>query len=330
VFYLRRQISFKPTLRRFHQPLFPARCLVSLKVRFIKFSKKIRLVKILLKTTSSFLCKSSNQVVLPALLYLSCIIFTGNIKAQTAVSRQDLSETISFYKTLSRTNAVKTFQAKMPAPVTNEKTRRAVLDNLPAAVLKLKIENAEITIKLEKLLEPILKLYRRNGVYEIIVIKHQTPIMFSDTGVVLVVSTGLLARVMSDDELLGYTAHEIGHEYYAQYSIYTRHLLKLVAENGQEIALSRKYVEALALIELQCDGFAALTLNTLGYNSLSFIEGFEATGRDFPNHSYGNHPPDAQRRKFVEQIALKTNLSIKPRASAELIALKDLLSKIEK
>jgi len=263
----------------------------------------------------------------PAVILL---IFYGNINSQVRLTDQDLSETVSFYKQVNQANAVKNFQAKMPVPITDEKTRKTILDNLPADVIKLRIENPEISANLKKLLEPILKFYGRENVYEIIVFRHPTPIMMSDTGVVIVVSTGLIERAASDDELMGYFAHEVAHEYYAQYSIYTRHLLKLVSENGQETALNRKYVEALALIELQCDGFAVLTLNTLGYNSLSFIEGFEATGRDFPNHSYGNHPPDAQRRKLVEQLAPKSNMLIKPHTSAELIALKGLIGKLEK
>jgi Zn-dependent protease with chaperone function len=261
-------------------------------------------------------------------LFLICLC--GAASAQVRLSEQDLTETISFYKKLNQSNEAKIFQAKMPKPIVDEKTRRAILENLPPIVLKLKIENSELSANLKKLFNPVLKLYARESVYEIIVFKHPTPIMFSDSGVVIVVSTGIIKRAASDDELLGYLAHEVGHEYYAQYSIYSRHLLKLVAENGRETALSRKYLEAMALIELQCDGFAALTLSSLQYNSISFIEGFEKTAKDFPAHSYGNHPPDEQRRKLVEQIAPKSNLSIKPLTSAELIALKELIGKLEK
>lgn len=95
---------------------------------------------------------------------------------------------------------------------------------LLATVLKLKIENTEISTGLKKLFAPVLKLYGRDDVYEIIIFKQSTPIMFSDTGVVIVVSTGLIERAANDDEILGYVAHEVAHEYYAQYSIYSRYL----------------------------------------------------------------------------------------------------------
>lgn len=218
----------------------------------------------------------------------------------------------------------------MPKPILEEKIRKGVLENLPQAVLKLKIENAELTEKTKKLFEPILKFYGREKVYDVIVFKHPTPILFSDTGVVIVISTGMIQRAENDDEILGYLAHEVGHEYYAQYSIYSRHLIKLVSENGQEIALNRKYYEAMSLIELQCDAFAALTLNALQYNGLEFAKGLERTGKDFPNHSYGYHPPDLQRRNLVGQIVPKANLSIKPRVSNELKSLKKIIAGIEK
>lgn len=262
------------------------------------------------------------------LLSLSLSLFI-NIKAQIEISDEDLTETVKFYKTLNYDNEVKIFQAKMPKPVTDEKIRKGIWENLPAAVLQLKINDSEIIEKFRKLAEPVLKFYGREKVYEIIVFKHKTPVMFSDTGVVLIVSTGMIERAAGDDELLGYIAHEIGHEYYANYSIYSRHLLKLIAENGQEPVLNRKYVEAMALIELQCDAFSAITLNYLKYNSINFIEGMEKSGRDFPDHRIGFHPTDAVRRKLIEQIMPKSNLSVKPKTSAELKELRKLIAKLE-
>lgn len=257
------------------------------------------------------------------ILLIGKILFLNKVVgAQIILPEQDITETVKFYKRVAQNNEVKIFQDRMPKPVLEEKIRRSILENLPRTVLKLKVENAELTENIKKLFEPILKFYGREKVYNLIIFKHSTPIMFSDTGIVLVISTGMIERAENDDELLGYLAHEIGHEYYAQYSIYSRHLIKLVSENGQEIALNRKYYEAMALIELQCDAFAALTLNAFNYNSQEFVKGLERTGKDFPNHSYGFHPLDSQRKNLVEQIVPETNFSIKPRVSAELIKAK--------
>lgn len=288
------------------------------------------MLQILLKANSSGFGKTSRTFIQCVILFLIIAAAFFPVRAQVVLPEQDIKETVTFYKTLNQPNEIKIFQAKMPKPVLDEKIRKGILDNLPPVVLKLKIENAELTEKVKKLFEPILKFYGREKVYEIIIFKHPTPVMFSDTGVVIVVSTGMIERTENDDELLGYLAHEVGHEYYAQYSIYSRYLIKLVSENGQEIALNRKYIEAMVLIELQCDAFAALTLNVLQYNALEFAKGLERTGKDFPNHSYGYHPPDLQRRNLVEQIVPKANFSIKPRISNELKSLKKLIAGMEK
>lgn len=227
---------------------------------------------------------------------------TPMLEKPVELSEKDISDTARIYRTDNAGAKATLFQKQMPAPVNDPKIRAEIHNELPLLVKQLKIEDPLAVERFRQVILPVLALFSRDKTYDIIVIKHSTPIMFSDTGVVLVISTGMIERAASDDELIGYVAHEIGHEYYARYSIYSKHLLKLIAENGRETALGRKYLEALAIIELQCDGFAVIALNMLGYNSLSFIEGFEKTSRDFPGHSYGYHPPDEQRRKLVEQL----------------------------
>ena len=214
----------------------------------------------------------------------------------------------------------------MPTPVKDEKLRKEILQKLPADVLRSQIDNENIVQKFREVAAPVLELYGRDKIYDVIVFDNKTPVMFSDTGVVLVVSTGLIERAVSDDEILGYIAHEIGHEYYASYSIYTKHLLKLADDRGREPFLIRKYAEALSLVELQCDGFATLTLTHLGYNSLAFIEGFERTGREFPTHRVGFHPSDLVRRKLVTAITPKASFTPKPKISSQLKELKDLIT----
>lgn len=254
---------------------------------------------------------------------------TPMLEKPVELSEKDISETAQIYRTDNADAKVALFQKQMPAPVTDPKIRTEINNELPLMVKQLAIKDPLVPEQFRRVILPVLALFSRDKTYDIIVFRHPTPILFSDTGVLLVISTGMIERASSDDELIGYVAHEIGHEYYARYSIYSRHLLKLIAENGRETALSRKYLEALAIIELQCDGFAVIALNMLGYNSLSFIEGFEKTSRDFPGHNYGAHPPDEQRRRLVEQIAPKSNLTIKPRTSDELMALKALISELK-
>lgn len=260
------------------------------------------------------------------IIVLCCFSAASTVAiAQVNISEQDLNETVRFYKTTNPIDSVKVLQSKMPAVITDGKKRQEILQNLPETVRKLKVEDAEITEKFRSFVVPVLKLYGREKSYDIIIFRHKTPVMFSDTGVALVVSTGMIERAESDDELLGYVAHEVGHEYFAAYSIFSKHLLKLVLEGGKEEVLHRKIEETLAVVELQCDSFAALSLARLDYNPLAFIEGMERIGHDFPNHAVGFHPPDAARRKLVEQIVPVKNLQTKTRLSNRLKELKRLI-----
>lgn len=244
---------------------------------------------------------------------------------QVQLSEPDIADTIKCYRSDNPSDQVKIFQSRMPAVITDKKLRDDVTRKLPAVVGKLKIEGAGITEKLREIVAPVLKLYGREKAYNIIIFRHETPIMLSDTGVFLVISTGMIARAESDDELLGYAAHEVAHEYFASYSSFSKHLLKLVVESGKEEALDRKLSQTLAIVELQCDAFAAATLAHLGYNPLSFIEGMEGIARDFPAHRVGFHPLDAVRRRTVEQVVQRRYLQSTPKTSDELKELKRLI-----
>lgn len=100
----------------------------------------------------------------------------------------------------------------------------------------------------------------------------------------------------------------------------------MIVEGGNETALKNKLAQTLALIELQCDAFAALTLAYLNYTPLAFIEGFERIGRDFPSHRVGFHPLDVVRRKLVEQIIPKIISTANAKPSLALKELKRILS----
>lgn len=297
-------------------------------VGFTELSKKIERVRIipnrsLIRLERAQLEKKLRRISI-IIFILYCFFAAAGVTAiaQVHVSEQDLSETVKFYKTANPTDSVKVLQSRMPPVVTDGKRRQEILQNLPALVRQLKIENTEIAENFRALAAPVLKLYGRDKNYEIIIFRHKTPVMFSDTAVVLTVSTGMIERAESDDELLGYVAHEVGHEFFANYSIFSKHLLKLVLEGGREEVLYRKMKEALAVVELQCDAFAALSLAYLGYNSLSFIEGMERIGRDFPKHNVGFHPPDSTRRNLVTEIVPVKHLQTKTKFSDKLKKLK--------
>jgi hypothetical protein len=266
-----------------------------------------------------------------ALAVLAC---AGSSLAQPmpnpiALCQENVHEVIAYYKSNQPATVVAGFRQRMPAQVTDSRLRASIHENLPTAFDKTKLTDAGLIEAVRAVLEPVLSLYGRSQTYDIIVIDSSTPLMMSDSGVVLVISTGMIGRALSDDELLGYTAHEVAHEYFAQYSIYSRHLLQLIANGGNEPALRHHLTEVMALIELQCDAFAALTLASLGYNPLEFTKGIERTRLDFPNHGIGNHASEAQRRAVIEGVVASDLLKMQPRQSEAFRRLKLLLAKRE-
>lgn len=241
---------------------------------------------------------------------------------EASLSPQDISDVIASYRSDNPALAMQRLKQEMPSPITDEKFRASVMAHLPASLIKLQIDNDELKERVRKVLEPVLSVYDRLRVYEIIVIRHPVPLLMSDSGVVLLITTGMIERTDSDDELLGYVAHEIGHEYFATRSVPAKQLLLAASINQNERAVIRKMAEVLALIELDCDAFSALTLAALKRDPLAFIEGLERTSRDYPGYAGRNHPADTLRRNIVSSILPAAALKASPRESEALRSLK--------
>jgi hypothetical protein len=242
------------------------------------------------------------------------------------VSDEDTHDLITSYRSSDPDKSVFLLRQGMPPPATDEKFRASIHQHLPEEIRKLSIDDQEIINAVREILDPVLSLYGRSRVYDIIVVNSPTPIMMSDSGVVLVVSTGMIEEATSDDELLGYAAHEVGHEYFVYYSVESRQLLQTILQRGNEPALRRKLTEILSLIELQCDAFAARTLAALKRNPLEFIAGLERTTRDYPGYGVGNHPTDSVRRKIITGIVPAAALQVAPEKSPALQNLKQMLA----
>lgn len=225
------------------------------------------------------------------------------------MSASDITEIVLYFRTKDASRSVMRFQSRMPLPVTDAKFRQTIYDNLPPVVKKLRLVDSEIIAQFKKVVAPVLSLYERENVYDMIIVQTPKPFIFIDGGVALVVSTGLIERIESDDELLGLIAHEIAHEYFAEYSFHTKQILKAIAEGDREPALEGKYLEALSLIELHCDAFAALSLAHLKRRPLSFIDAIKRFESDYPAADAGFHPPNAMRRRLIEQLIPKTSLA---------------------
>lgn len=234
----------------------------------------------------------------------------------------DIEQTIAAYRSDDPKTAVASFIKTMPPPVQDQAFRDSIHRSLPPEVTKFRVTDPQLISAVHNLVEPVLTLYGRTKVYDLIVIDHDIPFIMADSGVVLVISTGAVASAASDDELLGYVAHEIGHEYFVKYSVAANYLRRVLADGRHEPALTRKTAEALALIELQCDAFAALTLAATGRNPLAFISGYERMERDYPLFLAEQHPPDKARRQVVSSILPKRLLSVLAQESEALRVLK--------
>jgi hypothetical protein len=235
----------------------------------------------------------------------------------------DLQATMAQYNDIDAKRLALKFKDRMPPPVTDPALRASVHQRLRKDLAGQSIEEGDLSRALGEVLKPVLSFYRRDDVYDIVVIDSPVPMILSDSGVVLLVSTGLLCRATSDDELLGYAAHEVGHEFLAVYSVHSQYLLDQ-ARAGNEQVLGRHLTEMLAIIEIECDMFAAATLTSLGWNPVEFLKSIEVDQLEFPKYRL-NHPPVAQRALAIKSISDKGALATKPHQSTAFSRLKRLL-----
>jgi predicted Zn-dependent protease len=74
------------------------------------------------------------------------------------------------------------------------------------------LDDPRVTALVFEIIRPALVLYRRQGCFRLLVVEHHVPVAMNDSGVLLMVTTGLIERATSDDEILGVVAHELGHD----------------------------------------------------------------------------------------------------------------------
>jgi Peptidase family M48 len=240
------------------------------------------------------------------------------------LTSQDILDTISTLKTDNPSKTVAMYKGKISPPVTDKKSIDLILGTQPPKLAELRLHNPVIEEKIRELIKPVLELYGRK--YEIIIIDHEMPYAMSDSGVLLVVSTGLFVQAESVDEVLGYIAHEVGHEYYLHYSVYAKYLLNLVESKEKEPALMRKFNEVLSLIELESDAFSAITVAHLGFDPTAFIAGFERVEGKYAAKGKPYHPSIAVRRQVVESVVPKEYIVPSKRKISPLLQeIKELL-----
>lgn len=172
----------------------------------------------------------------------------------------------------------------------------------------------------------MLRLYGREDCFKLLIIDHPAPVAMNDSAVLLMFSTGMLERATSDDELLGHTAHEVGHDLFWRRTAQARQALELHrAESAGAAMTERQAYDELLKIELECDAFGAVTLAAMGRSPLAAARSHEAFARDYPNYARPDLPPAALRVKVMEDVIPASAAHAAPRTSEAFTKLKALL-----
>jgi len=263
------------------------------------------------------------------LFFVLCSVTQAQTHAGT-FTESEIKEFIAAYNTEDPRTQVGAWQRAMPHPERNPK-----FAEFQAQILKVwessefapyKLDDPLLLAQVQKIVEPVLRLYGRENSFKLIIIKHHIPVAMNDSGALLMISTGLIERATSDDEILGHVAHELGHDLRWQRTAQARETLELYKQGTGTKLGARQAKEELAKIELECDAFSALTLALLGRNPLPFARYLEAVERDYPDYVPPDLPPTALRARVIEGISPVTAAHVPLRASEALTNLKAVLA----
>jgi predicted Zn-dependent protease len=193
--------------------------------------------------------------------------------------------------------------------VTNPRLRAEAVRNLPPAYAALRVNDPAISSALAEVLQPLLCLYGKQ--YELFIIRHRVPLIEADSHTVLVLTTGFLAEVESDDELLTCVAHELAHEIFRARSDAARQAYaEQMAGGNRDSVEAAGALRELALIELECDAVAARTIAYLHYNPTAFPKLLERIRRHFPKETEQGaemgeniHPTECLRAHVIVALA---------------------------
>lgn len=208
-------------------------------------------------------------------------------------SQEDLeitrAESLFMGKSLAEVNLA--LARLRPEPV-SESDKAVLLKDL-SPIIRNRNESGQLR-KLQARLANTLKLYGRDRIVDLIVIRHPEPIVISKPGVVLVFSTEVLKIVGADDSaLIGVAAHELAHEYVAQ------EFLK---------ALQSGNLSRMRELELFCDAVAVVILLDQGLDPSRYAKAVQriATYTEAAaelNNGKNSHPAVDARLRIISNTA---------------------------
>lgn len=124
------------------------------------------------------------------------------------VSNADATNIIKKYQDSQNPNQLDTIIKAIPSTATKEE-QNAVIRKLPPQWLAQQNTNADISRNIRKIISPVFELYKKD--YTIFFLNNDIPSLMIDSDAVIIITTGLIENLDTDDELIGMTAHEIAH-----------------------------------------------------------------------------------------------------------------------
>jgi hypothetical protein len=225
--------------------------------------------------------------------------------------------------------SVRVWQSQMPRPSGNPRFQEFQKGRLEewrkTEFAPYLLDDQQVTALVLEIIRPVLVLYRRQDCFKLLVVDHRVPIAMNDSGVLLMITTGLFERANSDDEILGHVAHELGHDLNWRRTAQARQTLELYAHGAGTELLAKQQREELAKIELECDAFSAVTLAAMGRNPRLFGQYLLAEAGEYPDNLAENMPPVEERARVIERVVPASALSTPPRQSDAFKRLKALL-----
>jgi hypothetical protein len=243
---------------------------------------------------------------------------------------QEAASVISEYRTDDPSARVRVWQSQITHPSGNPKFKEFQAQRLreweTTEFAPYRLNDPALVAQLREVLMPVLSLYGRQDCFQIILINHKVPVMMNDSGVLLMVSTGLIERANSDDELLGHVAHEVGHDLFWRRTAQARGILEIYRTRSSTSLLMQQATQELAKIELECDAFSTITLASMGRSPLTFGRYLEMIERNFPDYIDPNLPLVVLRTKVIESVVPTNRYRVAPQATEAFRKLKALLA----
>jgi hypothetical protein len=257
------------------------------------------------------------------------LVPTQQSESGVLVPADEVKAMIMRYKVDNAAALVTTYIQQMPAPVRDQEFRRQVYASLPAEFMRHLLVDSGLTLATRRAFAPVLDLYNRTHIYDIVLLDCSVPMIMSDSGVLLCVTTGLLRWVQTEDELLGYVAHEVGHEWLARRTVELKNQYESYLARGAD-RQAKIVMEKLALIELEADSFASLTLAYLEKTPVEYLRSLHRSAIEYPDIPIGYHPRHCQRAQVITSLVSQRILNLTPGKTGEFIALKEALAKIRR